>query len=121
MKGIENFKGKIRYKAKVKNILFEKGRAIGVSLDNGEEIFGKTIVSNATRWDTFGGHGIDKPLVETAKTPPAEKKWKNIIYGFGHQHIGWTLGAVTGKVINSLCNDRVPNINIEPFSPERFN
>ena len=48
-------------------------------------------------------------------------KYKNIIYGFGHQHIGWTLGAVTGKVINSLCNDRVPNINIEPFSPERFN
>ena len=27
----------------------------------------------------------------------------------------------TGKVINSLCNDRVPNINIEPFSPKRFN
>ena len=48
-------------------------------------------------------------------------KYKNIIYGFGHQHIGWTLGAVTGKVINSLCNDRVPNINIEPFSPKRFN
>ena len=48
-------------------------------------------------------------------------KYKNIIYGFGHQHIGWTLGAVTGKVINSLCNDHVPNINIEPFSPERFN
>ena len=22
-------------------------------------------------------------------------KYKNIIYGFGHQHIGWTLGAVT--------------------------
>ena len=46
---------------------------------------------------------------------------KNIIYGFGHQHIGWTLGAVTGKLINSICNDRVPNINIEPFSANRFN
>ena len=46
---------------------------------------------------------------------------KNIIYGFGHQHIGWTLGAVTGKIINSICNERVPNINIEPFSPSRFN
>ena len=46
---------------------------------------------------------------------------KNIIYGFGHQHIGWTLGAVTGKIMNSICNDRVPNINIEPFSPSRFN
>ena len=49
------------------------------------------------------------------------QKNKNIIYGFGHQHIGWTLGAVTGKIINSICNDRVPNINIEPFSTSRFN
>ena len=49
------------------------------------------------------------------------KQNKNIIYGFGHQHIGWTLGAVTGKVIDSICNDRIPNINIEPFSAGRFN
>ena len=49
------------------------------------------------------------------------KKNKNIIYAFGHQHIGWTLGAVTGKIINSICNERVPNINIEPFNPSRFN
>ena len=49
------------------------------------------------------------------------QKNNNIIYGFGHQHIGWTLGAVTGKVINSICNDRIPNINIKPFSPTRFN
>ena len=49
------------------------------------------------------------------------QKNKNIIYGFGHQHIGWTLGAVTGKVIDSICNERIPNINIKPFSPSRFN
>ena len=40
---------------------------------------------------------------------------KNIIYGFGHQHIGWTLGAVTGKIINTLCCNRKPNFNIESF------
>ncbi len=49
------------------------------------------------------------------------EKNKNIIYGFGHQHIGWTLGAVTGKIINTLCNDREPNINIDAFKPNRFN
>ena len=49
------------------------------------------------------------------------QKYKNIIYGFGHQHIGWTLGAVTGKIINTLCEDRNTNINIESFSPNRFN
>jgi len=77
VRGIENFKGEIRYKAKVKKIIFKNGTAIGVSLDNGEEFFGKTIVSNATRWDTFGGQGINDPLVELDKTPPAETKWKN--------------------------------------------
>ena len=49
------------------------------------------------------------------------EKNKNIIYGFGHQHIGWTLGAVTGKIVSSICNDRIPNIDIEPFKPTRFN
>lgn len=44
----------------------------------------------------------------------------NIIYAFGHQHIGWTLAAVTGKVINDLISNQVSNINIEPFSPNRF-
>jgi len=45
----------------------------------------------------------------------------NIIYGFGHQHIGWTLGAVTGKIINTLCNDKEPNLSIAAFKPGRFN
>ncbi len=45
---------------------------------------------------------------------------KNIIYAFGHQHIGWTLGAVTGKIINSLSQDHIPNIDISAYSPSRF-
>ena len=49
------------------------------------------------------------------------KKNKNILYAFGHQHIGWTLAAVTGKTINELVKGNKPNYNIEPFSPERFN
>ena len=76
VKGVENFGGEIRYQSRVKKIIFEKGNAIGVLLENNEEIFGKTIVSNATRWDTFGGQGINDPLVEPEKTPPAETKWK---------------------------------------------
>ena len=48
------------------------------------------------------------------------EKNKNIFYAFGHQHIGWTLAAVTGKAINDLVNGKKPNINIEPFSPNRF-
>ncbi len=47
-------------------------------------------------------------------------KNKNIIYAFGHQHIGWTLGAITGKIVSTISNDKTPNINIEAYSPNRF-
>ena len=47
-------------------------------------------------------------------------KNKNILYAFGHQHIGWTLAAVTGKAINELAKGSQPNFDISPFSPNRF-
>ena len=50
---------------------------------------------------------------------PSQKN-KRIFYAFGHQHIGWTLGAVTGKIIDSLVKEVQPNIDIKAFSPNRF-
>ena len=50
----------------------------------------------------------------------ASSKNKNIIYAFGHQHIGWTLGAITGKIVSTISNDKTTNINIEAYSPNRF-
>ena len=48
-------------------------------------------------------------------------KNKNVLYAFGHQHIGWTLAAVTGKAINELVKGNQPNFDIKAFSPNRFN
>ena len=45
----------------------------------------------------------------------------NVMYAFGHQHIGWTLAAVTGKAINELIKGSQPNFDISAFSPNRFN
>ena len=34
-------------------------------------------------------------------------KYKNIFYAFGHNHLGWTLGPMTGKLITDLiCHSR---------------
>ena len=49
------------------------------------------------------------------------KKNKNVFYAFGHQHIGWTLAAVTGRVIDSLVRGSQPNFDITAFNPTRFN
>ncbi len=52
----------IRYQAKVSQILLERGKAIGVRLTTGEQLYGDRIVSNATRWDTFGKLLPNQPL-----------------------------------------------------------
>ncbi|KAF8694608.1 hypothetical protein HU200_038137 [Digitaria exilis] len=57
----------IRYKANVTNVILENGKAVGVRLSNGKEFFAKTVISNATRWDTFGKLLKDKDLPEEEK------------------------------------------------------
>ncbi len=48
-------------------------------------------------------------------------KNKNIIYAFGHHHLGWTLGAVTGKIVSGLVVGEKTNLNLSPYSSKRFN
>ncbi|KAL6760586.1 carotenoid isomerase [Haematococcus lacustris] len=74
--GITERGSHIVYKANVKEILTHAAageaapRAVGVRLADGREFRGKTVVSNATRWDTF-----DKLLGED-KVPESEKLFK---------------------------------------------
>ncbi len=48
-------------------------------------------------------------------------KNKNIIYAFGHDHLGWTLGAVTGKIISGIVAMEKTNLDLTPYSSKRFN
>ena len=48
-------------------------------------------------------------------------KNKNIIYAFGHHHLGWTLGAITGKIISGIVAEEKTNLNLSPYSSKRFN
>jgi|TARA_B100001093_G_scaffold517814_1_gene600527 D-amino-acid dehydrogenase len=48
-------------------------------------------------------------------------KNKNIIYAFGHHHLGWTLGAITGKIVSGIVNEEKTNLNLSPYSSSRFN
>ena len=43
-----------------------------------------------------------------------------IYYCFGHQHIGWSLGGISGKLIaQEICANKT-DIDLKPFSIERF-
>ncbi|NJO77744.1 MAG: carotene isomerase [Cyanobacteria bacterium RM1_2_2] len=70
VEGLEKAGGQIRYKARVTEVVCEQGRATGVKLATGEVYRAKRIVSNATRWDTFG------KLVPPAQVPQSEQKWQ---------------------------------------------
>ena len=45
---------------------------------------------------------------------------KNIIYAFGHQHLGWTLGAITGKIISGILTNEKINLDLSAYSSTRF-
>ena len=45
---------------------------------------------------------------------------EDILYAFGHHHLGLTLSGITGKLIAELANGEEPSHNIAPFSPRRF-
>jgi len=51
----------------------------------------------------------------------ASKNYKNLYYAFGHHHLGWTLGAITGKIISGMISDEKTNLDLSPYSSKRFN
>ena len=48
------------------------------------------------------------------------KNYKNVFYAFGHHHLGWTLGAITGKIISGIIAKENTNLNLSPYSSLRF-
>lgn len=45
---------------------------------------------------------------------------RDIIYAFGHGHVGLAAGPITGQLVADLVSDRTSPIDIKPFSPLRF-
>ena len=48
-------------------------------------------------------------------------KSKRVLYAFGHQHLGMTLGAITGLIISDMLSNKTPRISNHPYRPNRFN
>ncbi len=48
------------------------------------------------------------------------KNYNNIFYCFGHHHLGWTLGAISGKIISKMISNEKTNLDLKPYSSLRF-
>jgi D-amino-acid dehydrogenase len=44
----------------------------------------------------------------------------DVVYAFGHGHVGMAAAPMTGKVVAELLSGRPPSVDLAPFSPTRF-
>src|SRR5437762_1762248 len=90
-------------------ILLEQGRKMlpGLAASHPEE-----------RISMWMGHRPSLPDSLPVLGPsPASRE---VIYAFGHGHVGMTAAPVTGKVVADLVAGRPPSIDIAPFAVGRF-
>jgi len=50
----------------------------------------------------------------------SSKNHKNLFYSFGHHHLGWTLGAISGKIVSKMISGEKTNLDLEPYRSLRF-
>jgi len=43
-----------------------------------------------------------------------------VLFAFGGQHIGLTIGPKLGRIVADLASERVPNRDISAFRVDRF-
>lgn len=71
--------------------------------------------SRANRW-----HGSRPTLPDYLPAIGQVAGRENIYYAFGHQHLGLTLGSITGDLMGAMiAGDALP-ISLAPYSLERF-
>ena len=54
------------------------------------------------------------PVIGRARKAP------NVVYAFGHGHLGLTQAAATGRLVRDLVLGEAPALDLAPFSPQRF-
>ncbi|GAA5233269.1 FAD-dependent oxidoreductase [Verticiella sediminum] len=90
-------------------------RRSAVLLERGRDMFPHLDTSRHTQWM---GHRPCLPdsLPVLGPVPRMANAW----CAFGHGHVGMCGGASTGREIAALIAGRVPEIDLAPFSPERY-
>jgi D-amino-acid dehydrogenase len=48
------------------------------------------------------------------------RRTRDVVYAFGHGHVGLVSSARTGRLVAALVDGRTPEIPIEGFAPSRF-
>ena len=72
---------------------------------------------------TEGGRqwmGFRPSLPDSLPAIGFSRRSRNIVYAFGHGHLGLTQSAATGRLVTELLTGAPPSLDLTPFSPQRF-
>lgn len=71
--------------------------------------------AGGTQWM---GHRPSTPDSQPVIGPST--KFPNVFYGFGHGHIGLTLGPTTGRLLSQLISGASPQVSLSSFGIDRY-
>jgi D-amino-acid dehydrogenase len=86
-------------------IVLENARAAIPGLDGGEAMF----------WS-----GPRPSLPDSVPAIGRSRRRGNVFYACGHDHLGLTMGPLTGRLIADLAAGRDPGLDMRPYAPDRF-
>lgn len=76
---------------------------------------------------TLGEPRLPKPWMGSRPATPdgmpvigQAPRHRNLWFAFGHNHIGFSTGPITGRIVADLIAGSPPPFDIAPFSPTRF-
>ncbi|MYE01264.1 MAG: FAD-binding oxidoreductase, partial [Alphaproteobacteria bacterium] len=82
---------------------------------HGEALFPGLKGGRVTEWvGSRPSHPDSKPAI--GRSP----RFPNVYFAFGHDHLGLTMGGITGRLISELAAGRTPSVELAPFRPDRF-
>ncbi len=64
--------------------------------------------------------GFRPSLPDSLPVISASDRHRNVFFAFGHQHLGVTLGPVTGQIIAALATGAAPVLDPAPYRIDRF-
>ncbi|GIK96707.1 MAG: D-amino-acid dehydrogenase [Alphaproteobacteria bacterium] len=84
-------------------------------LTRGRRMFPGLREEGMTQW-----MGFRPSMPDSVPVISGSPRHRNAFFGFGHGHIGLTLGAATGRILADLVAGRDPGIDMHPFRIDRF-
>ena len=80
-----------------------------------EALFPTLASERITEWmGPRPSHPDSKPVI--GRSPRHRNAW----FAFGHDHLGLTMGGITGRLVSELVAGKTPSVDLSPFRPDRF-